>query len=101
MLILPKYVSTKPAGYIVYADKAGYVEAEGDMLQCVHCQYMWRVQPGSGVQRGWCSRCKGPTCGIKQVCETSCRPYMKMIEQIEAQGNKARFVNAVSKQLHR
>ena len=56
---------------------------EFDTLMCLHCQYHWRVIPGSGAQRGWCANCNGPTCG-KEKCRTSCTHFMKMIEEIEA-----------------
>jgi hypothetical protein len=59
--------------------------AEGETLMCVHCQKHWRVRPGSGMQRGWCGRCGGPTCG-KKACETRCTPFEKAIEMMEARG---------------
>jgi len=62
--------------------------AEGDTLMCTHCQKHWRLKPGSGMQRGWCGRCGGPTCG-KQKCETSCVPFEKAIELMESK-NKLR-----------
>ncbi len=55
---------------------------EQETLQCVHCQKHWVVQPGSGIRRGWCFRCMGPSCG-KQNCETKCVPAERMIEEIE------------------
>lgn len=55
----------------------------GDTLMCVHCQYHWIIQPGSGAQRGWCGRCGGPTCG-KRACETTCVPFERAIELMES-----------------
>ena len=54
---------------------------ERDCLQCVHCQYTWFVEPGSGKERGWCTGCDGPTCGGKE-CQV-CVPFMKRIEEWE------------------
>ena len=59
--------------------------AEGDTAMCVHCQRHWRIRPGSGMQRGFCSRCSGPTCG-KQACDTRCVPFEKAIERMESIG---------------
>ena len=52
---------------------------------CVHCQMHWIIQPGSGMQRGFCLSCDGPTCG-KQNCEENCTPFMKTIEALERGG---------------
>jgi len=54
---------------------------ERDCLQCVHCQFTWFVEPGSGVERGWCQHCMGPTCG-KPGCH-ECRPFLKQLEDAE------------------
>ena len=54
----------------------------GDMLMCVHCQMHWIIQPGSGMERGFCLNCNGPTCG-KQHCETNCVPWERAIENKE------------------
>ena len=58
-----------------------------DTLMCVHCQYHWIIQPGSGMKRGWCGRCGGPTCG-KRPCETRCMPFEKALEILESGGHK-------------
>lgn len=60
----------------------------GETLMCVHCQKHWIIKPGSGMQRGFCFNCDGPTCG-KQHCEEHCVPFEKAIEQSEAQGRRS------------
>ena len=54
---------------------------ERDTLQCVHCGGHWSLAPGSGKQRGWCTRCNGPHCGRAKCWE--CRPLMRRIEEQE------------------
>ena len=56
--------------------------SEGETLMCMHCQNHWRIRPGSGMERGWCSNCNGPTCGWQQ-CETTCVHFEKAIEIME------------------
>lgn len=50
----------KPSGYILEAD--GHT-VRGETRQCVHCQYTWEYQPGSGAVRGWCMQHRGLVCG--------------------------------------
>ena len=58
-------------------------EPEGDTAMCAHCQKHWRIRPGSGMKRGFCMNCNGPTCG-KKHCEEHCVPFEKAIERMEA-----------------
>lgn len=51
--------------------KGGVVSGFTD--HCLHCGYHFEVKPGSGVRRGWCGYCKGPTCG-KEECDV-CVPF--------------------------
>jgi hypothetical protein len=74
----------RPHGVLYAVHFDGSLE-ERDILVCRHCAYTWAVIPGSGKQRGWCRLCSGPLCG-KTPCMTSCVPYERMIEQIEAGG---------------
>lgn len=76
----------RPAGYVETTGPLGSVG--GETLMCVHCQRHWVVQPGSGMKRGFCFNCNGPTCG-KKNCEEHCVPFEKAIEQIEAQGRRS------------
>ncbi len=64
----------------------GHMAEEGDTEQCVHCQAMWVKRPGSGIKRGWCFNCNGPTCS-KQRCIEHCEPAEAFIERLEAEGN--------------
>ncbi len=54
---------------------------EHDVLKCVHCQYIWQVQPGSGRKRGFCLKCMGPTCG-QEKC-VPCSPVEKQLDDAE------------------
>jgi hypothetical protein len=51
----------------------GRYEEVAQMLQCVHCQGLWEVKPGSGKRRGFCLRCNAPTCG-RAGCDR-CKPW--------------------------
>ena len=70
-------------GYIKYESEWGDIQ-EADTYNCCHCQYVVRIQPGSGKQRGYCTLCTAPTCGGEHCLE--CKPFMKMIEELEARG---------------
>lgn len=82
----------KPAGFGLLTIEESVVE-EHDTLMCVHCQFIWKVQPGSGRVRGWCMRCSGPTCG-KKPCESRCVPFERAIEEQE---RRIRLRQAVSR----
>ena len=69
-------------------------DSGGDMLMCVHGGEHWRIVPGSGMVRGFCLRCNGPTCG-KEKCETRCIPFEQAIEQIEREGRSINTRGAV------
>ncbi len=60
-------------------------DSGGDMMRCVHDGTHWRIVPGSGMVRGFCLRCNGPTCG-KRKCETRCIPFEQEIENYERVG---------------
>lgn len=77
-------VPTRARGYVVLIDnETGKVLDEGETLMCAHCQKHWVVRPGSGITRGWCFRCAGPTCG-KQPCVTGCTPFEVALEVMES-----------------
>jgi hypothetical protein len=65
MLILPQHSTRRPAGALLEEGRQ-----VADILQCCHCQYTWRLQPGSGRVRGFCYRHMRVTCGQPQcnVC---------------------------------
>jgi hypothetical protein len=58
MLILPQHSTRLPAGALLEEGRQ-----VADILQCCHCRYTWRVQPGSGRLRGFCYRHMRVTCG--------------------------------------
>lgn len=51
---------------------------EADTAQCVHCEKHWMIQRGSGIRRGFCLRCSGPTCGSAR-CQR-CLPFEAQLE---------------------
>lgn len=69
----------KKSGYLLVTSPEKITEA--DTAQCVHCQKIWTLKKGSGIERGWCMSCHGPTCGGKNCRE--CVPFMKKIEEAE------------------
>lgn len=82
MLIVPKYSVLKPEGIGILHDPALPREQQSDYRQCVHCQTTWKVEPGSGKMRGFCTRCNGPICG--PGCAECYGPFLKVCEDIEA-----------------
>lgn len=55
----------KPNGnFRTYSDLGQKIE--GETRQCVHCQFMWNYQPGSGNIRGFCTRHNGFVCNRAQ-----------------------------------
>lgn len=55
----------KPNGHFRTFSDLGH-KIEGETRQCVHCQFMWNYQPGSGSIRGFCIRHNGFTCNRDQ-----------------------------------
>lgn len=94
-MILLKYVSRRPSGYLVVNGEPGVVE-EADTLTCCHCGHIWAVKPGSGTSRGWCMRCQAPTCG-RPECDV-CVPYERRLEAAEA---RHRLHAAMSREFER
>lgn len=71
----------------------GRYEEVGQMLQCLHCQHLWEVKPGSGIERGFCFRCNGPTCG-KPECDR-CLPWEMQCEIIESRVSLASAMHRI------
>jgi len=69
-----------PASVLITTDRDGKVH-EADMLQCVHCGGHFPIKAGSGITRGFCTRCNGPVCG--RAC-AECVPLEKWLEQRES-----------------
>jgi len=94
-----KHVSKRPIGIVLITDiESGKTLFEGEVKQCIHCQYTWRYKPGSGALRGICWRCNGPLCGRKQC--SVCYHKEKRIEDMEAvvRRNRAAVEAAVRRQ---
>ena len=51
--------------------------------QCVHCGVHFVVKKGSGIKRGWCTNCKGITCGTERCMH--CLPFEAWVEIQEGQ----------------
>lgn len=82
-MVYLQQVDKNPAGFLTVVDnETGKVIMEAGLRQCIHCQYTWIYQPGSGILRGFCFRCNGHTCG-RVACQ-DCYHYEKQIEDIEA-----------------
>lgn len=58
-----------PHGTVILTDVASGKETHHDTHQCVHCMQHFLVIKGSGVRRGWCFLCNGPTCGADSCME--------------------------------
>ena len=83
----------KPNGFFQTVSPTGQ-RLEGETRMCVHCQYTWIYQPGSGHRRGWCLKCNGLLCG-RPACAAqqrrlvasfadqtrSCVPYTDGVER--------------------
>lgn len=72
----------RPHGTIIVTDVDGR-EWQADTLRCCHCQKSWVVRRGSGIRRGFCTKCGGPTCG-GPACECECVNFEKRLEMFEA-----------------
>ena len=73
-------LSKSEHGLIIISDPEKSRPIEIATLQCVHCGAHWKVQPGSGKRRGFCSRCNGPVCGPKCA---ECVPAEQQLENME------------------
>lgn len=70
----------RPDGYMrIQSAESDKGRQEWDTIWCPHCTGHFRVVPGSGTQRGWCSRCGAPTCGKPQC--VPCVPFMKQVDE--------------------
>jgi hypothetical protein len=80
-----QHTARKAAGHVVICGDGPLVEH--DTLCCVHCRRHWVVEPGSGIKRGWCRRCGGPTCGAEK-CETVCEPFEFWLDEVERKASR-------------
>ncbi len=85
----------RAAAFVFLSDPdAAQAVQEWETQMCIHCQYHWRVVPGSGRERGWCVSCNGALCG-KTQCFQECRHWEKKLEDIEAHGRVTRNLKAL------
>jgi hypothetical protein len=75
--VLIKDGRMKPDGQIIIVGEGPVVEH--DTKQCCHCGGHFIIRRGSGVRRGWCTRCQGVTCGGERCWE--CRPHAKLVAE--------------------
>lgn len=64
------------AGYECIINGNG-TRIEHDLKSCVHCSAKWRKRPGSGIQRGFCTRCMGDCCTPE--CGSKCYPFEQRV----------------------
>ena len=72
-------------GVLISTPVEGGPTEERDLVQCVHCQYSWVWEPGSGKLRGYCTRCNGPVCGHRACRERGCVHHEQLLHAIEEQ----------------
>lgn len=61
---IKKYTTLRPDGCEIITDKFNdKIKQEADTKQCCHCGAHWKIQPGSGITRGYCFICNDLTCG--------------------------------------
>jgi len=70
----------KPSGFLIVDG-----QTVADTVQCRHCGCHFTMIKGSGVRRGFCTKCMGVTCGRKD-CMTECVPVEKRIDRLEKAG---------------
>lgn len=70
----------KSHGHIIIRHEDGS-KIQADTKQCCHCGAHFVFVKGSGVLRGFCTKCHDITCGKIDCCK--CEPYEKKIELIE------------------
>lgn len=76
-----RWTTLRPKGWLFVTPEAGGRVIERETAQCRHCGGIWVIQPGSGRLRGYCTLCKGMTCG--PACSSSCIPTEVLLESIE------------------
>ena len=69
------------AGVLVFQPDQGRLQ-ESNLLQCCHCQFTWKVERGSGKQRGFCLKCMKPKCGHPKCEAQGCVPWQEKNERL-------------------
>jgi hypothetical protein len=70
----------RPNGEWETKDKKGFTIAR-ETRQCVHCQFMWTYQPGSGTLRGYCLKHNGWICA-RAECMAEQERILNHYEQV-------------------
>lgn len=78
---LREHSTLRPSGVLITTPWDGGPEVHEDTIQCVHCHAHWVYHPGSGITRGFCTRCNGFICGPKCA---ECVHRERKLENIEA-----------------
>lgn len=66
----------RPRGNFIESGPSGDVVTP--TFQCVHGGEHFTIERGSGIKRGFCHRCVGPTCG-SEACDR-CLPFADLLE---------------------
>lgn len=76
--------TARRASYSIAVDPDNGTE-EADWRQCCHCFRVWKIEPGSGKTRGYCSNCNGLTCGpdCQNAAPGECVPKEKWLDCVE------------------
>lgn len=77
---MPDNYPTKASGILIVTDFDGRT-TEAETQRCTHCQSTWVFKKGSGITRGFCTKCMGVTCG-RPECQP-CEHWEKKLERIE------------------
>lgn len=92
-------------GYSIVIDPAVARPLEHDTLQCVHCQRILVLKPGSGgttylfhhrdgrvteAPGAWCGRCDAPVC-LACHADGRCRPWEAQLLVLEAAERNRRW----------
>ncbi len=80
-LILPDAPQPeRKASGIILMDEGNGWRATADTIRCAHGGEHFISVKGSGIRRGWCSRCNGVFCGIRHA---ECYDWRRKIDDYE------------------
>ena len=83
----------KPSGYFSTSDPLTGKKIEGETRICAHCSFTWIYRPGSGIKRGWCTRCNGLLCG-QDKCMKFCINSEQRLRGYETQKSWGKLINS-------
>lgn len=82
---MPSHTARRPDGQETLFDPDGRI-TQFDTQQCPHCGGHFRIVPGSGTRRTFCTRCARVTCG-NPMCD-ACIPIEAQIEHWQGENNR-------------